>query len=65
MKGLLFWALAATRASPHALPSFLRFSSLRQCCAEINVELNVDGLCRDLPRRIQQLVDLEGDRLAE
>jgi len=38
---------------------------LRQCCAEINAELNVDGLCRDLPRRIQQLVDLEGDRLAE
>ena len=38
---------------------------LRQCCANINAELNVDGLCRDLPRRIQQLVDLEGDRLKE
>ena len=50
-----------TRLGCKNLRSDLRLS----CCANINAELNVDGLCRDLPRRIQQLVDLEGDRLKE
>jgi hypothetical protein len=38
---------------------------LRQCCAEINSTLDVDGLCRDFPNRIQKLVDKKGGRLAE
>ena len=37
---------------------------LRQCCAEINSSLDVDGLCRDFPSRIQKLVDKKGGRLA-
>ena len=38
---------------------------LRRCCADINAQLNVDGLCRAFPKRIQQLVDRQGDRLKE
>ena len=38
---------------------------LRQCCAEINAELDVEGLCRAFLERVQKLVDKEGDRLAE
>ena len=37
---------------------------LRQCCAEVNSSLDVDGLCRDFPSRIQKLVDKKGGRLA-
>ena len=29
-----------------------------------HLSLKVDGLCRDFPRRIQELVELEGDRRA-
>ena len=38
-------------------------SRLKAACREINEELNVDGLCRKLPERIQGLVDAKGDRL--
>ena len=38
---------------------------LRQCCADINAQLNVDGLCRTFPKRIQKLVHRKGDRLKE
>ena len=38
---------------------------LRQCCAEINSSLDVDGLCRDFPSRTHKLVDKKGGRLAE
>lgn len=38
---------------------------LRTCCADINSELDVDGLCRPFPTRIQKLVDAEGGRLKE
>ena len=38
---------------------------LRHCCAEINAELDVEGLCRAFPTRIQKLVEAEGGRLKE
>ena len=38
---------------------------LRQCCADVNAQLNVDGLCRAFPTRIRKLVERKGDRLKE
>ncbi len=38
---------------------------LRRCCAEINSELGVDGLCRAFPKRIQKLIEKKGGRLKE
>ena len=38
---------------------------LRQCCADINAQLDVDGLCRAFPKRIDQLVERQGGRLKE
>ena len=35
---------------------------LRQCCAHVNAELDVEALCKDFPERIRQLVEAEGDR---
>ncbi len=40
-------------------------ASLRRCCADINTRLDVDGLCRAFPKRIQMLVDRLGGRLKE
>ena len=34
---------------------------LKACCADINATHNVDGLCRELPLRVQMLVDNKGD----
>ena len=36
---------------------------MRNIVQEINDTLNVEGLCRALPKRIQKLVDAEGDRI--
>ena len=36
---------------------------LKACCAEINRAYDVDSLCRALPRRIEALIDSEGDRI--
>ena len=38
---------------------------LKACCDEINSDLDVEGLCRDFPKRICQLVKNEGGRLKE
>ena len=38
---------------------------LRRCCADINSTLDVAGLCRDFPKRIQTLLDKKGGRLKE
>ena len=32
-------------------------------CAYINQHYDVDGLCRELPQRLQKLSDREGDRI--
>ena len=40
-------------------------SRLKACCDEINADLDVEGLCRDFPKRICQLVKNEGGRLKE
>ncbi len=36
---------------------------LRGICQGINDELDVEGLCRSLPKRLKALVDTEGDRI--
>lgn len=38
---------------------------LKTCCDEINAELNVEGLCRGFPKRIDKLVQKKGGRLKE
>ena len=36
---------------------------LRKCCQEINDKLDVEGLCRGWPKRVQEVVDAQGDRI--
>lgn len=36
---------------------------LKVCAAHINANHDVDQLCRDLPKRLRELDDAEGDRL--
>ena len=36
---------------------------LQEACRRINAEYNVEGLCRELPDRLEQLKEREGDRL--
>ena len=38
---------------------------LRECCAQVNAELDVEGLCRDFPSRIEKLKEKKGGRLRE
>ena len=40
-------------------------SRVRRCCADINSTLDVAGLCRDFPNRIQTLLDKKSGRLKE
>jgi len=37
---------------------------LRSICQDINNSCNVEGLCRQLPQRLADLADREGDRLS-
>ena len=37
---------------------------LRAICQDTNDNLEVDDLCRRFPKRLQELVDAEGDRLS-
>ena len=36
---------------------------LKSICQHINDNHDIDGLCRELPQRLQMLVDAEGDRI--
>ena len=38
-------------------------SRLKGVVQEINDTLDVEGLCRGMPKRLQELVDTEGDRI--
>ena len=38
---------------------------LKACAAHINGSCDVEGLCRELPSRVRDLADREGDRLAK
>ena len=38
---------------------------LRNCCAHVNDNHDVSGLCHGFPKRVQKLVDYKGNRLAE
>lgn len=40
-------------------------SRLRTCCAEVNATLQVEKLCRAFPKRVQQLLETEGERLRQ
>ena len=37
---------------------------LRAICQDINDNLDVDNLCKALPKRVQALRDAEGDRIS-
>ena len=51
----------------HALMTHVTMfgARLRRCCADINATLDVAGLCRSFPARVQKLLDSEGGRLKE
>ena len=36
---------------------------LKKCCDDINASCDVEGLCRALPKRVQAVIDNEGDRI--
>ena len=38
---------------------------LRACCAHVNAHHDVEGLCKDFPKRIRKLLDGGGRRLKE
>ena len=38
---------------------------LRTCCADVNANLDVEGLCRSFRTRVQALVDNQGGRFKE
>ena len=38
---------------------------LKECAAYCNAHYDIDGLCRELPQRLEDLEDAEGDRLAK
>ena len=40
-------------------------SRLKACATYINDNYNVEGLCRELPARLQNLKAAEGDRIAK
>ena len=54
-----------TRPKEPWLETVPRFSKrMRDICLDINKRLNVEGLCRALPKRLKRLVDAEGDRIS-
>ena len=38
-------------------------SRLKRCCEEVNTDLDVEGLCKQLPKRMKTLDDRKGGRL--
>ena len=38
---------------------------LRDIATDINANLNVEGLCKEFPQRVQAVVDNEGDNIAK
>ena len=50
-----------TQPWKETVPEFC--TRLRQVVADINAEHDVDGLCRQLPKRLQMLADSAGERL--
>ena len=46
--------------------SVVQFTNrMKGIAQDINNRLNVDGLCRDLPKRVGQVVEAEGDRISK
>ena len=55
---------AMTRKAPAWKETVEEFAArIRDIVQDINCNLNVEGLCRSLPKRLQQLVDNKGDRI--
>ena len=53
-----------TRKAPAWKETVDEFAArIRDIVQDINCNLNVEGLCRSLPKRLQQLVDNKGDRI--
>lgn len=52
-----------TPASPWLESRHTFGERMREIARRVNQKHNVDGLCRELPARVQALVDKEGDRL--
>ena len=58
------WRLAQTVPRQCWLETVPEYTSrLKAVVQDINDRLDVEGLCRDLPERIQKLVDAEGGRI--
>ena len=36
---------------------------LKRCCEEVNKECDVEGLCKDFPKRMKRMGEREGERL--
>ena len=36
---------------------------LKRCCEEVNKDCDVEGLCKQFPKRVKLLKEKEGDRL--
>ena len=46
--------------------SVLQFGTrMKALVQDINDNLDVDGLCKELPDRLQQVIDAEGDRISK
>ena len=47
----------------HAMTREAYLTRLRAACAHVNENFDVAGLNRELPGRVQQLLELKGDKL--
>ncbi len=57
---------AVTRASVPWTETVAEFGSrLRSICQHTNGTYDVEGLCRGFPKRVQAVIDAEGDRIPQ
>ena len=56
--------LAVTTPKENWLETREEYSTrLKRCCEKVNAECDVEGLCRQYPKRLKLLKDKEGGRL--
>ena len=53
----------SARPWEETVPEFT--ARIKRICQSVNDHHDVEGLCRQFPSRLQQLVDAEGDRLGK
>ena len=51
----------STEPWKETVPEFAK--RMREIAQDVNANLDVEGLCRAFPKRLQLLVDAEGDRI--